>query len=243
MLDFIKHATVSESGGRGDLFAGCDSAQDITEAFQQELARAIADSQDVKPVLAGAGACQGVFDKIDTSDDGLLSHDEAIAALMPVVEDQDIAERIYGILDPTGAGQVGQDRFNQCLDTVIKVTSFEAHLNIMEMTQMSGSLAEGSDFSDVVAGLRSQDGISGQQVSTGGLSVDAFWMKLMEELDKNRQSEASGKGSSGEEAASAPVTGQASGQFMSFQTATYAEASISVETVSANLGAVFSAMA
>lgn len=244
MLDFIKHASATETKGRGDdLFAGCASAQEITDAFQQELARAIADSQDVKPVLADNGACQGVFDKLDTSGDGLLSHDEAIAALMPVVEDQDIAERIYGILDPTGSGQVGQDRFNQCLDTVIKVTSFEAHLNIMEMTQMSGSLAEGSDFSDVVAGLRSQDGISGQPVSTGGLSVDAFWMKLMEELDKNRQGGASSEAASSETTASAPSAGQASGSSMSFQTATYAEASISVETVSANLGAVFSAMA
>ncbi|MDK9722158.1 MAG: hypothetical protein OEL53_13355 [Rhodospirillales bacterium] len=242
MLDFIKHASATETKGREDLFAGCASAQEITDAFQQELARAIADSQDVKPVLADNSACQGVFDKIDTSDDGLLSHDEAIAALMPVVEDQDIAERIYGILDPTGSGQVGQDRFNQCLDTVIKVTSFEAHLNIMEMTQTSGTVAEGSDFSDLVAGLRSQDGISGQPVSTGGLSVDAFWMKLMEELDKNRQGGAP-EGASSAEAASAPVVGQTSGQSMSFQTATYAEASISVETVSANLGAVFSAMA
>ena len=50
-------------------------------------------------------------------------------------------------------------------------------------------------------------------------------------------------GMSGTQLAGAPVAGQASGQAMSFQTATYAEASISVETVAANLGAVFSAIA
>ncbi len=241
MFDAIKNVSAFNSRGQSDLFASCGSAQEITDAFQQELARTIADSQNVKPYIVGGDACQGVFGKIDASGDGSLSKDEAMQALMPVVEDADIAERIYGILDPTGSGQVSQERFNECLDTVIKITSFEAHLNITEITQVSGSFASEGDFEEVVASLRNQDGISGQAVGTGGLSVDAFWMKLMEELDKNngRKPSASGDATSTSPQASAA----AGGAQASFQSATYAEASISVETVSANLGAVFSTMA
>jgi hypothetical protein len=244
MFDFIKNVQSTTTKGQGDPFAGCSTTEEITDAFQRELAKAIADSQDVQPMLADASSCQGAFDKMDTSDDGFLSHDEAIQALMPVVNDPDIAEAVYSVLDPQGSGQVTQDRFNQCLDTVIKVTSFEAHLNIMEVSQVSAGSAEAGDFADVVDGLRSQDGISGQAVSTGGLSVDAFWMKLMDELDKNRKGGAqAGVGS--EQAASSALAAQAGGQVsaLSMQSATYAEASISVETMSANLGAVFSAVA
>lgn len=244
MFDFINSVTKTSRKDQNDLFANGSSTEDITGAFQQELAKAIADSQNVQPVLAGADACVGAFDKMDSSGDGNLSHDEAIAALMPIVGDQDVAERIYGVLDPKGEGQVGEDRFNQCLDTVIKVTTFEAHLSIMEMSQASASgvSADETDFQGVVDGLRNQDGISGQAVGTGGLSMDDFWMKLMEELDKNRKGQGSAPAQA-EDGSTAQVAATASGGQVSMQTATYAEASISVETVSANLGAVFSAVA
>ncbi|TAN48329.1 MAG: EF-hand domain-containing protein [Rhodospirillales bacterium] len=238
MFDFIKNVSATSGRGANDLFAACSSHEDIADSFAKELSKAIAESQDVKPYIVSPDACQGVFSKIDTSQDGFLSHDEAIQALMPVVEDQDIAERIYGVLDPDGNGQVSREQFDQCLDTVIKVTSFEAHLSMTEVTQVSGSLAQEGDFEGLVDDMRSQDGISGQPISTGGFSVDAFWMKLMQELDKNRGAKAS-PATPSEGGTQATATGSS----MAAQTVTYAEASISVETVSANLGAVFSTMA
>lgn len=242
MFDFINSVSKTSRKEQNDLFANCSTTDEIADTFQQELAKAIAESQNVQPVTASAADCEGAFDKMDSSGDGVLSHDEAIAALMPIIGDQDVAERIYGILDPKGEGQVGEDRFNQCLDSVIKVTSFEAHLSIMEMTQASATGVAEEDFQGVVDGLREQDGISGQAVSSGALSMDAFWMKLMDELDKNRQGDGAAPAQA-EDGATGQVAATASGQSFSMQSATYAEASISVETVSANLGAVFSAIA
>jgi hypothetical protein len=97
-----------------------------------------------------------------------------------------------------------------------------------------------------VDGLRNvQDGISGKKVGSGALSMDDFWMKLMAELDKNRQGDTSQGGTNADQANSSVLAAQASGQVgaLSMQSVTYAEASISVETMSANLGAVFSAVA
>ncbi|MBF0356575.1 MAG: EF-hand domain-containing protein [Alphaproteobacteria bacterium] len=239
MLDFIKTVSAGASREQKDLFSGCSTSQEITDSFSKALSEAIAESQDVKPYIVPSDACQGVFAQIDTSRDGYLSQEEAIKALMPVVEDEEIAQKIYSVLDPSGKGQVSQEQFESCLDTVIKVTSFEASLNITEVTQVAGFSSDAGSFEGILEDMRSQDGISGKPISTGGFSVDAFWMKLLDELDK-KGAKPSASTEASQEGDSSVSSG---GQAMTMGSMTYAEASISVETVSANLGAVFSAMA